>query len=58
MGVQDFDVFGKYRFGSEEQFTHFCLVIEALTENDALVKAKKIAGNVIWTNVSKHNSDD
>lgn len=58
MGVTDFDVYGKYKFGKEEQNTHFCLVIEALSENDAMDKARKISDKVIWTSVSEHNSDD
>lgn len=58
MGVQEFDVYGKYKFGKEEQFTHFCLVIEAFSESDAMDKARMISAKVIWISVSEHNSDD
>lgn len=53
MGVTDFDVYGKYKFGKEEQNTHFRLTIEACMD-----KAKMIADKVTWTSVSKHISKD
>lgn len=55
MGVSDFDVYGKYKFGKEEQYTHFSLVIEAFSERDAMDKARRISDKVNWTSVSKHN---
>lgn len=58
MGVLDFDVYGKYKFGKEEQFTHLCLVIEAVSKSDALAKAKIIASNVIWSHASEHVFDE
>lgn len=58
MGVTDFAVYGKYKFGKEEQYTHFRLVIEAFSEKDAMDKARRISDKVIWTSVSKHKSDD
>lgn len=58
MGVLDFDVYGKYKFGKEEQYTHFRLVIEAFSERDAMNKARRISDKVTWTYVSEHNSDD
>lgn len=58
MGVSDFDVYGKYKFGKEEQYTHFRLVIEAFSKRDAMDKARRISDKVIWTSVSKHKSDD
>lgn len=57
MGVSDFDVYGRYKFGEEEQFTHLCLVIEAYSERDAMDKARRISDKVTWTSVSEHNSD-
>lgn len=48
MGVSDFDVYGKYKFDKEEQYTHFCLVIEAFSEIDALDKARRISDKVTY----------
>lgn len=49
MGVKDYKVFGRVRFGKEEQFTHLFLIIEAFSESDALDKAKKISDKVYWS---------
>ncbi|WP_455618855.1 hypothetical protein [Eisenbergiella sp.] len=58
MGVSDFDVYGKYKFGKEEQFTHFCLVIEAFSTSDAMEKAKVIAKDVNWSHASEHKCEE
>lgn len=42
MGVKEYEVFGRIRFGKEEQFTHLCLIIEAYSSDDAKEKAEKI----------------
>lgn len=54
MGVKEYDVFGKIKFGKEEQFTHLCLVIEAFSDRDALEKAKRISGDVYWSYCKEH----
>ena len=46
MGVKEYEVFGRIRFGKEEQFTHLCLIIEAYSSDDAKEKAEKISSNV------------
>lgn len=58
MGGSEFDVYGKYKFGKEEQFTHYCLVIEAASKSDALDKAKKISSHVRWSYASAHICDE
>lgn len=49
MGIKDYEVFGRVRFGKEEQFTHLRLIIEAFSENDASEKARKISDKVYWS---------
>lgn len=58
MGVKEYDVFGRVRFGKEEQFTHLCLVIEAFSVSDALGKAKKISDSVYWSYCKEHTYND
>lgn len=54
MGVKEYDVFGKVKFGKEEQYTHLCLVIEAFSNKDAMEKAKMISGDVYWLYCEEH----
>ena len=58
MGVKEYDVFGRIRFGKEEQFTHVRLTIEAFSNEDALEKAKKIYGDVWWSYCKEHACED
>lgn len=58
MEVKEYEVFGRIRFGKEEQFTHLCLVIEAHSSDDAKEKAKKISGNVYWLYCKERVCDD
>lgn len=57
MGVTDFDVYGKYKFGKEGQNTYFWLTVEACSESNAMDKARMIADKVTWTSVSKNDSE-
>lgn len=54
MGVKEYDVFGKIKFGKEEQYTHLCLAIEAFSDKDAMKKAKMISGDVYWLYCKEH----
>lgn len=58
METIDFDVYGRYKFATEEQCTHICLVGEVYSERDAMNKARIISNKVTWTSAFKHNSDD
>lgn len=58
MGVKDYEVFGRVRFGKEEQFTHLRLIIEAFSESDALEKVKKISDKVYWSYCKEYICDD
>lgn len=54
----DYDVYGKFRYKTEEQCTHLCIVIEAYSEDDAMNKARVISDKVIWISASKHSQED
>ena len=54
MGVKEYEVFGRIRFGKEEQFTHLCLIIEAYSSDDATETAKKISSTVYWSHCMEH----
>lgn len=58
MGVKEYEVFGRIRFGKEEQFTHLCLIIEAFSSDDAKEKAEKISSNVYWSYCKEHICED
>lgn len=49
MELKEYKVFGRIRFGKEEQSTHLCLIIEACSSDDAREKAKKISPDVYWS---------
>ena len=58
MGVKEYEVFGRIRFGKEEQFTHLCLIIEAYSSDDAKEKAETISSNVYSSHCMEHVCDD
>ena len=58
MEVKEYEIFGKVRFGKEEQFTHLCMIIEATSTSDALEKAKIISSRVYWSYCKEHVCDD
>lgn len=58
MDIIDFDVYGKYKFETEEQCSHFCLVLEAYSEREAMNKARIISDKVTWISASKHSQED